>query len=263
MTSLTSDVLGQNVLLQNLSGAYAESVLGSGTLVDLRVRQEIYNANQEICEAYFPITAVLSVVAGLQNGQTIEVGTIGCEGVSGIPLLLGSTMSENDCYCQVPGTAISVPRWLFAELQQCDCFRPVLDQYLQAYINLLGQLAACNHLHNVYQRCARWLLMTQDRVKADTLPLTHEYLGMMLGTHRSGVTIASEKLKAKGLIAYTRGHITILDRTSLEAASCECYAVAKVSSASLAAHYYVHNGLSVRLHTDARAAFVILLVSRR
>ena len=233
VTSLTSDLLRQNVLLQSLSGAYAEAVVRSGTLVDLRVRQEVYNANEEIREAYFPISAVLSVVASLKNGQMIEVGTIGREGVSGIPLLLGSTTSENDCYCQVPGTAISMPRSLFAYLQACPTFRPVLDQYLQAYINLLGQLAACNHLHNVYQRCARWLLMTQDRVKSDTLPLTHEYLGMMLGTHRSGVTIASAKLKAAGFIAYKRGHITILDRQNLEAASCECYEVAKAQFGQL------------------------------
>lgn len=233
MISLTSDLLAQNVLLQSLSGAYAEAVLESGTLVDVRVRQEIYNANEEIREVYFPISTVLSVVACLKNGQMIEVGTIGREGVSGIPLLLGSTTSENDCYCQVPGTAISIPCAIFARLQTCSRFRLMLDRYLQAYINLLGQLAACNHLHNVYQRCARWLLMTQDRVKAATLPLTHEYLGMMLGTQRSGVTIASAKLKAEGFITYKHGQITILDRARLEAASCECYEVARTQFGEL------------------------------
>ena len=232
--ALTVELLGQNSLLQGLTGADAAAAVESGRLVHLRTRQEIYNANAEIREAFFPIDSVLSVVARLENGQMIEVGTVGREGVSGIPLLLGSTTSANESYCQVPGMAISMPVALFTRLQEKNKrFRRSLDQYLQAYINLLGQLAACNRLHSVYERCARWLLMTHDRVRSDVLPLTHEYLGMMLGTHRSGVTIAAATLKAAGFIEYAQGRITILDRAGLEAAACECYTVARAQFGEL------------------------------
>ncbi|HUY41197.1 MAG TPA: Crp/Fnr family transcriptional regulator [Candidatus Dormibacteraeota bacterium] len=225
---LTVDLLRQNALLRGLTGPDAEAAAEAGQIIDLRTRQEIYDADAEIREALFPIHAVLSVVAQLRNGQMIEVGTIGREGVSGIPLLLGSTTSANQCYCQVPGLAISLPAAFFTHLQERNlAFRRLLDQYLQAYINLLGQLAACNRLHSVYERCARWLLLTHDRVKADVLPLTHEFLGMMLGTRRSGVTIAAATLKAAGFIEYSQGLITIVNRPGLEDASCECYAVAR------------------------------------
>jgi CRP-like cAMP-binding protein len=106
-------------------------------------------------------------------------------------------------------------------------FRQLLDRYMQGYVNMLGQLAACNRLHSVYERCARWLLMTRDRVDVDAIPLTHEFLAMMLGTGRSGVTIAAATLQQAGFIKYAHGLITILDRPGLENASCECYEVAR------------------------------------
>jgi CRP-like cAMP-binding protein len=225
---VTFESLKKNSLLNGLTGTDAIVAAESGKLVNLRTRQEIYAANAEIREALFPINAVLSVVARLEDGQMIEVGTIGREGASGIPLLLGATTSANESFCQVPGRAISLPAALFTYLAEKNAgFRRLLDQYLQAYINLLGQLAACNRLHSVYERCARWLLLTHDRVGSDVLPLTHEFLGMMLGTRRSGVTIAAATLRKAGFIEYAQGRITILDRTGLEAASCECYAVAR------------------------------------
>jgi CRP-like cAMP-binding protein len=116
---------------------------------------------------------------------------------------------------------------LFRELMADSDFRQLLDRYLQAYVNMLGQLAACNRLHSVYERCARWLLMTHDRVSFDDIPLTHEYLAMMLGTGRSGVTIAAGILQQAGFIKYAHGTITIIDRAGLEDASCECYEVAR------------------------------------
>jgi CRP-like cAMP-binding protein len=225
---LTVEHLKRNSLLGSLTGADAAAAAGTGALVNLRTRTEIYGANAEIHEVFFPVNSVLSVVARLENGQTIEVGTIGREGVSGIPLLLGSTTSANESYCQVPGLAISLPATFFMHLAEKNPgFRRLLDRYLQAYINLLGQLAACNRLHTVYERCARWLLLTHDRVRSDVLPLTHEFLGMMLGTRRSGVTIAAATLKTAGFIDYAQGQITMLDRTGLENASCECYSVAR------------------------------------
>ena len=225
---LTAELLGHNLLLRHLSGRDADRVMNAGKRVCLRLRQKIYDANAEIEAVYFPLTCVLSVVAEMQDGGMIEVGTIGNEGVSAIPLVLGSTTSANHSYCQVPGDAISISPALFADLaRKISEFRPALDRYLQAYINLLGQLAACNRLHSLYERCARWILMTQDRVKSDEIALTQEFLGMMLGSRRSGVTIAASTLRAAGFIRYAQGVITILDRPGLEDASCECYALAQ------------------------------------
>ena len=226
--SLTLEKLQQNLLLRHLKGSDAQSVVNSGKLERLGLRQKIYDANVPIDQVYFPLTCVLSVVAEMQDGGVIEVGTIGYEGVSAIPLVLGSTTSQNHSYCQVPGTAVVISPALFRRMaKENPKFRPVLDRYLQAYINLLGQLAACNRLHSVYERCARWILMTQDRVKSDTIHLTQEFLGMMLGSRRSGVTIAASTLRAAGFIEYAQGMITVLDRAGLEDASCECYALAQ------------------------------------
>jgi hypothetical protein len=167
-------------------------------------------------------------VAQMRDGTAIEVGTIGREGVSAIPLLMGATSTANANYCQVPGRAVRIPVDAFRELvRTTPPFRQLLDRYRQAYVNMLGQLAACNRLHSVYERCARWLLMTRDRVEGDEIALTHEYLAMMLGTNRSGVSIAAATLQQAGFIRYGRGKITILDRDGLECAACECYAVAR------------------------------------
>jgi CRP-like cAMP-binding protein len=132
------------------------------------------------------------------------------------------------CYCQVAGDAIKIPADVFRELVAADqSFRQHLDRYLQAYVNMLGQLAACNRLHSVYERCSRWLLMTRDRVDVDEVPLTQEFLAMMLGTGRSGVAIAAATLQQAGFISYAHGVITILNRPGLEDAACECYRIAR------------------------------------
>jgi len=207
----------------------AADVLEVGKLTELRTPQQIYEAGREIRKVYFPIDSVLSVVTQMRDGGSIEVGTVGREGVSAIPLLLGATTSANESYCQVPGCAVVIDSDHFRRLLRAedDQFRNVLDRFLQAYVNMLGQLAACNAKHSIYQRCARWLLLTQDRVNSDKIALSHEYLAMMLGAHRSGVTIAAADMKRAGLIRYAYGHIVILDRAGLEKASCECYEVAR------------------------------------
>ena len=204
-------------------------MIETGRIVTLETPQHIYQAGRPIRAVYFPIDAVLSVVRQMRDGSSIEVGTVGREGVSAIPLLLGATTSANESYCQVPGRAIVINVDHFQRLLGAgqDHFRNVVDRFLQAYVNMLGQLAACNGKHNVYERCARWLLLTHDRVNSDKIALTHEYLSMMLGARRSGVTKAAATLQQAGLIRYTRGHIVILNRQGLEQASCECYAVSR------------------------------------
>lgn len=223
----TSDSLHLNAILTGLEGPEIDAVIANGSVVKLDVRHEIYRPEERIKDVYFPIDCVLSVVTRMKDGSLIEVGTIGREGVSAIPLLLGATTTANECYCQVPGSAVKVDADLFQSLKADAKFRQLLDRYVQAYVNMLGQLAACNRLHSVYERCARWLLMTQDRVDSTDIHLTHEYLAMMLGTQRSGVTIAAGTLQNAGFIRYAQGVIAILDRTGLENASCECYEVAR------------------------------------
>ncbi len=224
---VTRESAGVNAILTSLEEPEVQAVLERGALVTLPVRSQIYQPDERIKDVFFPLDCVLSIVTRMKDGSQIEVGTIGREGVSAIPLLLGGKTTANEAYCQVPGTAIRIEVELFDRLKLNPKFRQLLDRYLQAYVNMLGQLAACNRLHNVYERCARWLLMTQDRVDSSKIELTQEYLAMMLGTQRSGVTIAAGTLQKAGFISYGHGMISILDRAGLEGASCECYEVAR------------------------------------
>src|ERR1700734_464107 len=203
--------LRQNAILVALGEESVAQVLRRGAFVQLALRQQIYESEQPIHDVYFPLDCVLSVVARMVDGSQIEIGTIGREGMSAFPLLMGASSTANVCYCQVRGGAIKIPAALFRELMAADpAFRQLLDRYLQAYVNMLGQLAACNRLHTVYERCSRWLLMTRDRVDSDAIPLTQEFLAMMLGTGRSGVAIAAATLQNAGFISYARGVIDIL-----------------------------------------------------
>jgi CRP-like cAMP-binding protein len=232
----------------------ADEVVANGQLITLATPEQIYEAGHPIREVYFPINCVLSVVTQMRDGGSIEVGTIGREGVSAIPLLLGATTSANESYCQVPGSSVVINGALFQHLLDTDAaFRNVLNRFLQAYVNMLGQLAACNGMHSIYERCARWLLLTQDRVNSNQIALTHEYLSMMLGARRSGVTIAAATLQQAGFIRYAHGHIVILDRKGLEAASCECYGVAKAQFGPLLGVTDRHSDEStIRDHNNGR-----------
>jgi CRP-like cAMP-binding protein len=225
---VTLPLFRKNAIFNALTGSTATTLIEHGTLVHLALRQEIYESEQPIHDVYFPLDSVLSVVARMRDGSQIEVGTIGREGMSAFPLLMGASSTANFCYCQVRGTAVKIPADLFRELAATDpSFRQLLDRYLQAYVNMLGQLVACNRLHTVYERCSRWLLMTRDRVDGDAIPLTQEFLAMMLGARQSGVAIAAATLQQAGFIKYARGIINIRDRRGLEHASCECYEVAR------------------------------------
>jgi CRP-like cAMP-binding protein len=231
---LTLAALQKNAILNELEPSEAEDILRCGKLVDLKTRAVIYQAEEVIREAFFPVDAVLSVVTQMKNGSSIEVGTIGREGMSAIPLLLGAMTSANESYCKVPGRAVVISAEHFRTVSSGNHrFRRLLDRFLQAYVNMLCQLAACNGMHGIYERTARWLLMTRDRVDSDEIQLTHEFLSMMLGTRRSGVTIAAATLQQAGFIRYTHGHVVIVDRSGLELAACECYQVAHEQFARL------------------------------
>jgi len=218
----------RNAILDGLAENDLSGLLSHAKVRELAIREKIYAPETAIRDVFFPLDCVLSIVTQMKNGDQIEIGTVGREGMSAFPLLMGASSTANDCYCQVPGEAITIGIEAFRELTASNAsFNQQLDRYLQAYVNMLGQLAACNRLHNVYERCARWLLMTRDRTGHDEIPLTHEYLAMMLGTGRSGVTIAVGALQQAGFITSDRGAIVVLDRRGLENASCECYEVAR------------------------------------
>jgi CRP-like cAMP-binding protein len=196
--------------------------------IPLEYRQSLYSANKPIGFVYFIETGVASLVNTMANGQASEVGTIGNEGVVGLPLVLGDDRAPTSVYIQVPGAGLRMKATLFKqELARSASMRTVMLHYVHAFFNQVAQSAACNQFHTIEQRCCRWMLMTHDRMQSDEFLLTQEFLAMMLGVQRTGVTAAAGALQRAGLIRYTRGNVTIIDRPGLIRRSCECYGVSK------------------------------------
>jgi CRP-like cAMP-binding protein len=194
----------------------------------LEYRQSLYRAHKPIDFVYFIETGVGSLVNTMANGQASEVGTIGNEGVVGLPLVLGDDRAPTSVYIQVPGVGLRMKAALFKkELARSASMRTVMLHYAHAFFNQVAQSAACNQFHSIEQRCCRWMLMTHDRMQSDEFLLTQEFLAMMLGVQRTGVTAAAGALQRAGLIRYRRGNVSIINRRGLIRASCECYAVSK------------------------------------
>ena len=172
---------------------------------------------------------MISVVANSTDGARVEVGVIGREGMAGVSALLGvDGTTPTESMVQIADGAMRMPAEVMrAEFRRGGAFQDRLLRYMQADTIQVRQLAACNRLHTVEERLARWLLMTHDRAASDELALTQEFLAMMLGVRRAGVGTAAIVLQADGFIRYSRGHITILDRRGLEEFSCECYRIVK------------------------------------
>lgn len=196
--------------------------------IPLTYRQSLYRARRPLDFVYFIETGVGSLVNTMANGQAAEVGTIGNEGVVGLPLLLGDDRAPTSVYVQVPGAGLRMPAARFsAELARSASMRLVMHRYAHALFNQVAQSAACNHFHSIQQRCCRWILMTHDRMESDEFLLTQEFLAMMLGVQRTGVSVAAGALQRAGLIRYRRGVVTILDRRGLRQGACECYGISK------------------------------------
>lgn len=196
--------------------------------VALEYRKSLYQADKKIEFVYFIETGVGSLVNTMANGQAAEVGTIGNEGFVGLPLVLGDERAPTSVYVQVPGVGMRMTAALFKkELARSASMQVVMLRYVHALFNQVAQSAACNHFHSLEQRCCRWLLMTRDRMHADEFMLTQEFLAMMLGVQRPGVSIAAAGLQRAGLLTYKRGNVTILDGPGLKKLSCECYGVSK------------------------------------
>lgn len=197
--------------------------------VHVRSREVLFEPDDPIEAVYFPVAGILSVLATRQGG-TVEVGTVGHEGFVGLPLLLGSDTMPMRVIGQVDGAAWRLPAGPFVQLvEERPAVRHHLLRYAQLNAEELAQSVACNRLHTLEARCARWLLMTHDRVADDVFSLTHEFLAMMLGVRRAGVTVAMGALQAAGTIRYARGRVSVLDRAGLEGASCPCYGVTRAA----------------------------------
>ena len=197
--------------------------------VALKYRQSLYRANKPIGFVYFIETGVGSLVNTMANGDAAEVGTIGNEGIVGLPLVLDDERSPTAVYVQVPGAGLRMKASLFKrEMARSASLRTVMHRYIHAFFNQVAQSAACNQFHSLEQRCSRWLLMTHDRMGADSFLLTQEFLAMMLGVQRTGVSAAAGALQRAGIISYSRGNVVILDRRGLERRSCECYGTSKL-----------------------------------
>lgn len=175
---------------------------------------------------YFPLDAVISIVTSVEEGRGVEVALIGSEGMVGLWAALGSKSTWHEAVVQVPGDCTRIKVDVFrAELERSKTLLDHVHRYMLYLMAQISQTAACNRLHRLEQRLARWLLMTRDHVKADEFPETHEFLSHMLGSDRSEVTIAAGILRKSGLISYARGTVKILDQAGLEEVCCGCYRI--------------------------------------
>jgi CRP-like cAMP-binding protein len=223
-----------NGLLRALPLEEYERLLLQLTPVRLRLKQMLVEPDVPITDVYFVRDGVGSMIATEQEGGDIEVGTIGCEGFVGLPVLHGADTMPYRVMVQVEGDAWRLPAATFRRvLEERPVVRRLCLRYAQYFADQLAQAVACNRLHTLEERCARWLLMTHDRVHGDTFELTHEFLALMLGVRRAGVTLAMGTLQNAGMIRYSRGRVEILDRPRLEEASCACYHVTRSSLSRL------------------------------
>ena len=200
-----------NRLLAGLSPDVLAQLLPKLSRVSLSNRQVLYAADQPIDAVFFLESGMGSVVAQLEEGQLAEVGIIGSEGMIGIPLIFGVETAFHENFIQLPGTALRMSAGAFRqELASNEPLRTRLFRYVEAQQAQVAQTAACNGRHDLEQRFARWLLMAHDRVEGDEIPLTQDFMAMMLGVHRPSVTITAGILQRAGLIRYAQGRITIL-----------------------------------------------------
>jgi CRP-like cAMP-binding protein len=214
----------KNRLLSELPPEALEELIEYCDPVRLPKKLILYEVGAPLDLVYFIEEGIASVLTMMEDGTTSEVGMVGPEGVVGVSALLGGVTSSQHVVIQLPGSAQAIPAAHCKKVfDRNPSVRAVVLRFIEDLLNLSAQTAACNRLHSVEQRTARWLLMAADRVDANVLPLTQEFLAAMLGVRRSGVSEAASELQRSGLIRYRRGEITIVDRAGLEKTACECY----------------------------------------
>ena len=215
-----------NEILLGLPPKEFEMVFPKLEFVRLKTHQLLHEPGDTLRSAYFCNSGLVSILSVFPDGKSVEVGLVGKEGFVGLPLVVGFHTAPTRAIAQIEGTAFRVDGdGLIALLRQCPRLERRLHQFSQIMAMQVTQIAACNRLHEVNERLARWLLMSSDRIGSSLVPLTQELLAQMLGTRRSSVTVAAGMLQKAGLISHTRGSVKIVDRGKLEAASCECYGI--------------------------------------
>lgn len=217
-----------NLFLESLSPEGRDRLISRSTAVELPVRTTLYAAEVTPEFAYFIMSGIASVVTAMDDGRTAEVGVIGREGIVGSMHLLGPAVVSTDCFIQMTATGLRIRLSdLRNAFRAAEEIRDRTLELIQEQALSLGQLAACNRLHEQEERLARWLLMMQDRTQTEVLDITQEFLAQMLGAKRTTVTVVAGALQRAGLIEYQRGKITILDRLGLESSACVCYGIVK------------------------------------
>ena len=222
-----------NRLLSTLSRRDYEQLLPDLEAVALPLRMVLAEPGADATHAYFPTSGMASMVNEMKDG-TVEVGTVGNEGMIGTPILLHSKSMTTRTFMQLAGGGHRIAAEPFRRMiRQSPEAERLFFRYAQTMFDQLAQWVACNRLHTLEARCARWLLMTADRAGGDSFTLTHEFLSYMLGVHRPAVSLVASELSERGLLRYRRGAVTIVDRAGLESASCECYFIARRSTEQL------------------------------
>ena len=213
-----------NQILLDLPREEREMLLRKLEFVRLRTHHVLHERGDTLKSAYFCDTGLVSILSVFPDGKSVEVGLVGKEGFVGLPLAAGFRTAPTRAVAQIEATAFRVDGEALMEiLRQCPNLERQLQQFSQIMAMQVTQIAACNRLHEVNERLARWLLMCADRIGSNSVPLTHEFLAQMLGTRRSSVTVAAGILEKAGLITHSRGDVKIIDRNKLEEAACECY----------------------------------------
>lgn len=223
-----------NRFLRGLPAESYDRLINELEPLELPARHVLWESNTRIRSVYFPRTCVISLLVPLPENGPVEAATVGNEGMVGVPVIMGSESTTSHALAQVSGKALRIPVVPFLEIIGDDAaVRARAMRYAHALFEQTAQSVACNRRHSMSERCARWLLMTHDRVLNGDFVLTQEFLAMMLGVRRATVTVAAGMLQQAGLIKYSRGRVTIVDRARLEEASCDCYRIVEDSYARI------------------------------
>lgn len=227
MKSLSNQSPYRNMLLSSLSAKERKRLEPHLLPVVLRQNQTLADAEEPVETVYFLEEGICSVVANLENGNTVEVGIIGRDSFVGLPVVLGTGSSVNRSFMQIGGSGYSIKAKALQQhfLEDSGELHQLMLRGIQGMLVQTAQTAACNRVHELEERLSRWLLMCHERTQNDFLPITHEFLATMLGTRRSTVTVAAGMLHKSGLIEYARGHVRIINRAGLEDVTCECYRI--------------------------------------
>ncbi|MCC5654161.1 Crp/Fnr family transcriptional regulator [Nostoc sp. XA013] len=218
----------ENQILATMTTAQYQRLAPHLEQVELEVGQVLYKANEPITHIYFPHQSIVSLVCIQKNGSTVEAGIVGNDGMVGVSVILGSNTTNTTAFVQIRGSSVMIKtQLLLAELNRSGELQDLLLNYTHQLLIQVTQTLACNSLHTIERRLARWLLIIADRVQSDTFFLTQEYIAKMLACRRTGVTEAANRLSRAGMISYKRGTINILNRSGLEDTSCECYSMIK------------------------------------